>query len=184
MGRKPSPHPRACALCFPSPVIYGTLHPSYWVPALSFALEALKGVGRAPSTSPADRAPDILPTWVGAPQPSLLESRAPLSLCRNNSFAVYAGALLGSTIDSSLSRAPLIPPPRNSDRLSYWYRGGPKREGVSYVHHGDLYIRNLIPIDSGLPPRGPGLSGTGPWGKTNFAMTEFSEVRTELGPLA
>src|SRR5829696_3332243 len=65
---------------------------SYGVPALSFASEALKRVGRAPSTFGSRPGGGHFSNVVGTPQPSLLESRAPL--CEE-----------GSTIDSSLSWA-------------------------------------------------------------------------------
>ena len=45
------------------------------------------------------------------------------------------------------------PPPRNSARLFYSYRASPMLLGVSYVHHGNLYIRNIIPLGGTLPRR-------------------------------
>jgi hypothetical protein len=107
---------------------------SYGVPALSFALETLKRVGRAPSTFGSRPSGGHISNVGGAPQPSLHVSTSP-SMCRNNSFAVYARALLGSTIDSSLSRAPLIPPPRNSDPAFRFVSGRspPVKPGPSYL---------------------------------------------------
>ena len=51
----------------------------------------------------------------------------------------------GTIIWLLLSRMPSeIPLPRAA-RLFYWYRAGPMPQGVSYVHHAILYIRNLMP---------------------------------------
>src|SRR5215207_2924886 len=75
---------------------------------------------------------------------------------------------------------------------------GPMPQGVSYVHHANLYIRNIIPIraPAGLsrvqskplpgrariscPPAGPDLfhPTSGKRNSANFAITEFSEVRS------
>src|SRR5829696_166294 len=50
-----------------------------------------------------------------------------------------------------LSRAPSeIPLPRAA-RLFYWYRAAPMPQGVSYVHHANLYITNLIPDSRSIP---------------------------------
>jgi hypothetical protein len=54
-------------------------------------------------------------------------------------------------------------------------------QGVSYVQASGVYIRNLRPNDTIIPSHPlagvPGLSG---WGyATNFAFTEFSEVRMQ-----
>src|SRR5918993_3348056 len=97
-------------------------------------------------------------------------SNKPLFVNKSLICAICSGPP-GSTIDSSLSRAPLIPPPRNSDPAFRFVSGRSfKLQGVSYVQITVVYIRNIIPIGPGLPPRGPGLSGTGQWGKTNFAL--------------
>src|SRR5215212_5948939 len=66
-------------------------------------------------------------------------------------MGVCALALLGSTISSSLGRAPSeIPLPRVA-RLFYWYRAAPMLQGVSYVQNSAVYIRNIIPDDMSIP---------------------------------
>src|SRR5215217_2530863 len=96
-------------------------------------------------------------------------------------MGVCALALLGSTISSSLGRAPSeIPLPRVA-RLFYWYRAAPMLQGVSYVQNSAVYIRNLIPEEWDLTLFGVlGLSGRGYadlHAGVNFHFIEFSEVR-------
>src|SRR5215208_6153511 len=100
-------------------------------------------------------------------------------------IGVCALAHLGSTISSSLGRAPSeIPLPRVA-RLFYWYRAAPMLQGVSYVQNSAVYIRNLI-LGSMSIPSSASLALSG-WGYTdfhasvNFAFWGFSEVRSPLG---
>src|SRR5215208_6615049 len=67
-----------------------------------------------------------------------------LSFCVRASATSYYNVVIVEPAPSE------IPLPRVA-RLSYWYRAAPMRQGVSYVHHAILYIRNLIPDSRSIP---------------------------------
>src|SRR5829696_8407760 len=108
---------------------------------------------------------------------------------KNLSFCVRASATSYYNLVIVEPAPSEIPLPRAA-RLFYWYRAGPMPQGVSYVHHANLYIRNLI-LGSMSIPSSASLALSG-WGYTdfhasvnfaffgdsaNFAFWAFSEVR-------
>src|SRR5215203_5543631 len=90
--------------------------------------------------------------------PSTLLSQAPY--VKNLSFCVRASATSYYNLVIVEPAPSEIPLPRAA-RLFYWYRAGPMPQGVSYVHHANLYIRNIIPLRIRLPRRRPWPIGVG-----------------------
>src|SRR5215207_6728904 len=89
---------------------------------------------------------------------SRLLSQAPY--VKNLSFRVRASATSYYNVVIVEPAPSEIPLPRAA-RLFYWYRAGPMPQGVSYVHHANLYIRNIIPLRIRLPRRRPWPIGVG-----------------------
>jgi hypothetical protein len=134
LGRKPSPHPRACALSCPSPFA-GRGSTGFRPLFIMLVLLAASFFTHPPTTRPSLFALEAL-RWV---------------------LGVETMTNPGG---SRTPRKALQLPPCSAHRLLSWVgaptsgpslRPDPMPQEVSYVHHADLYIRNLIPDGMIIP---------------------------------